>query len=260
LTFLASGAWAVMQTAGWPNGGGAVATCVILLAAYWTCVRLGEARVVSELTPAIAEIALGLLLGLGAFATVLAALWGLGLVEWHSPMFGDWRSRWPSRALSGLPQGLALALIGVGMVTRPAVRLFGPRVGLTVATVIAIPFLPGLDAWQPERRIGCAFGFLILSLIYLRTSRLWMPIGMAMGWSAAVSMIIGGYFLEGGYDLTDAFIWEPGRPALPGWLSGSEGPESSLPCLVGAALIAAALALGIWKSGGFGTTRAVEPT
>ena len=259
LAFLANGPGALMQGAGWPDEVGSIATCVLLLAGYWAIVRFGEARGVSELRPAFAELALGLLGGLGAFAAVLAALWSLGLVEWHDPMLGDWRSLWPSRAVNGLPAGMALALLGVGFVTRPAVKVFGPLAGLVIAALVALPFVPSLDAWSPERRIGGALGFLILSLVYLRTGRLWASIGLAVGWSAAVSMIVGGYFLEGGYDFTDAFIWEPDRPSIPRWISGSEGPESALPCLAGAALVAALLAWRAWRSGVFRATGEVGP-
>lgn len=220
---------------------------------YSVLVRLIERRERTELAPAGAwgEAARGAGLAVAGFSLLMGGLTLLGAVEWGLPSLADWRSAAPERLISGVFGGVLLAVVVQGAFTRVFVKALGPvgGVGLTAALMLLLPWFAG--PLLLGQRLGDALGGAILALIWLRSERLWLGMGLAATWGALTNIMMGGYHLEGGYDGTEAFIHEPERGPLVSWLRGDYGPESSMALVIGGVLVVAWLARRAWKEGCF---------
>lgn len=231
----------------------ALASIAAAVGAYVLLVRLAERRWPSELAPASAlpELGRGIALAVLAFGLLMGVLTLSGGVVWRPPPLVDWRWALASGLSQGAFGGLLLGLVVQGGIARLGTQALGPAVGVVLAALAAFWILSFDVEHPPIQRANAALGGAILALVWLRRRRLWLGLGLFMGWGALVGAVIGGYSLQCGYDSTEAFIYEPGRGVLIAWLRGEGGPESSVPLLAGCVLAVVWLAWRAWKEGRF---------
>jgi len=214
---------------------------VATLALYAAYVRLIERRPVDELgtNGASAEVGCGLAIGVALFAVTMGILWSLGDATVEP---GD-----GSRALvTGFAAAASAALVEETLLRAVFFRIVEERLGTWVSLALSAVLFGALHAATPGASLVSTVAIaleagILLAAAFVYTRRLWMPIGMHLGWN----------FSEGG--LFGAAV--SGRPVSgylhshfdgPAFLSGGRfGAESSivavLVCLVvGVALVVAA--------------------
>lgn len=179
----------------------------------------------------IAEIPLGFLFG-GAFITAMwLVLWSFNLYSAHR---GVW-SRWFDDLLfdsyiSAVLEELAFRAV----VLRISARVWGVRSGVVLSSIIF-----GLAHFAHGSWLGI-FGIIInagiaMGLLYVITGRLWMSIGMHLGYDFIETSVLGIGSHHG-------FLVNTPRPGLAAWLTGGAfGPDAAVPGMILGLLINAAL-------------------
>jgi uncharacterized protein len=228
---------------------GHCAGVLVALGAYALLVRLGEARLPTELAlrPALIETLVGVALGAAMFAVVMAALVGFGLydVTYLGPV-----SAWTA-AGKAIEAGVVEELAVRGIMLRLLWRAFGPAPAFLLSS---LAFGAG-HLINPDSSLLAALCIMLeagvmLSAFYALTGRLWMSIGVHAAWNFTQGYLFGA--TVSGSDLGPAIARSTARGDVPAWLSGgSFGPEASLPALVVCTTIASAILWRAWNSGNF---------
>jgi membrane protease YdiL (CAAX protease family) len=217
---------------------GLIALSSALVVSYVAGVRWIERRQASELLAAagFTEFAAGLALGLALFTTLMLLLW----------MFGVYRpSGWGS--VAPLAGGLLLALLAAileeivfrGFLFRLSAKLLGTWGALALTSAL----FGAAHSFNPGATVGSSVAIaleagVLLGAAYALTQRLWLPIGLHLGWNFAEGSIFG-MSVSGGKTKA-SLITGPlrGRDLLTG---GAFGPEASIVAV--AICLAAALFL-----------------
>ncbi len=204
---------------------GLIALSSALVASYVAGVRWIERRQASELLAAagFTEFAAGLALGLALFTTLMLLLW----------MFGVYRpSGWGG--VAPLAGGLLLALLAAileeivfrGFLFRLSAKLLGTWGALALTSAI----FGAAHFFNPGATVGSSFAIaleagVLLGGAYALTQRLWLPIGLHLGWNFAEGAIFG-MSVSGG-KMKGSLIAGTlrGRDLLTG---GAFGPEASI--------------------------------
>lgn len=169
-----------------------VVMVAIAVAVYWAFVHLVERRPVSELSPsgAASELGAGLMAGFGLYAAVILILFLLG--HYRVEGLNPWAVMLPI-----LPMAISSAfmeeLIHRGVLFRIAEQYLGSWIALVVSSAI----FGARHLGNPEATvIGALFvsveAGLLLAAAFMLTRRLWLPIGLHMGWNFSQAAIFSG--------------------------------------------------------------------
>src|SRR5215211_9441837 len=180
--------------------------------AYYAYVRLIERRAPQELnaTGAGSELGLGLLIGLGIFSGIIAVLWVLGVYQVTE--INSWAVIVPA-LVANVPSGFIQEIIFRGVMFRIVEEWLGTWWALGISAVLfgLIHLTSGTASAQSVIAITLQAG-LLLGAAYMWTHRLWLPIGVHVGWDLANDGIFG----VGSAGISG----EPIRGLLGGTLSG----------------------------------------
>lgn len=197
---------------------------LIVIGTYLAGVRWIERRQPAELLSIRpSELAAGFGLGIALFATVMLLLWAFGV--YHPSGTG--------RA-GGLAGGFVVAFFGAiveeilfrGFLFRLSAKVVGTAGALVFTSALfgaAHAANPGATVWS-SAAIALEAGVL-LGAAYALTDRLWLPIGLHVGWNFTEGSIFG-MSVSGG-NITSSLISGSlhGRDILTG---GAFGPEASI--------------------------------
>jgi len=217
---------------------GLIALSSALVVSYVAGVRWIERRQASELIAAagFTEFAAGLALGLALFTTLMLLLW----------MFGAYRpSGWGG--VAPLAGGLLLALLAAileeivfrGFLFRLSAKLLGTWGALALTSAL----FGAAHSFNPGATVGSSVAIaleagVLLAAAYALTQRLWLPIGLHLGWNFAEASVFG-MSVSGGKAKSSLIAGTlRGRDLLTG---GASGPEASIAAV--AICLAAALFL-----------------
>ena len=223
---------------------------------YLATSRWVERRQAPELKPRgwTTEFGTGLTVGVGLFSSVMAVLWVIGV--YHPGGWGTFAGL-GSGALFALSAAVLEEIIFRGYLF----RLFSAAGGTWIAVLLTSALFGTAHAANPGATLFSSFAIaveagVILAGAYAATGRLWMPVGLHLGWNFAESTIWG-MSVSGGVitpSLTRGNL--SGAPILTG---GAFGPEASIVAImlcfaVGAILLWRAVRLGrvqppMWKAG-----------
>ncbi len=221
-----------------PDSLGVALMAIIVLASYFAGSRLIERRQPTELLAraGAVEFPLGVAFGCLLFVVVMMLLWA----------FGDYQlTGW--RGLHGLAAGFLFALLSAvveetlfrGFLFRLTSKLLGTWGALTLTSALfgaAHAFNKGATVWS-SIAIALEAGVL-LGAAYAATQRLWLPIGLHLGWNFTEGSIFG-MSVSGGSSQNSLI---KGTLQGPDYLSGGIfGPEASivavLVCLTAATIL-----------------------
>jgi len=173
------------------------------------------------------EFGTGLVIGLVLFSAVMAALWAIGVYH-----FSGWGT------LAGLGSGALFALSAAVLeeiIFRGYLfRLLSAALGTWIAVLLTSAFFGAAHAANPGATRFSSFAIaveagVILAGAYAVTGRLWMPIGLHLGWNFAESTIWGMSVSGGAITPSLARGSLSGAPLLTG---GAFGPEASIVAVV----------------------------
>jgi membrane protease YdiL (CAAX protease family) len=165
-------------------------------------------------------------------SATLALLWSLGLYHVQLSHLRNWFAFFVSNAyISGTLEELAFRAI----LLRLFARAFGPGWGLALSAAAFGAAHLSHATWLAAFEIAFNGG-LILGLVYMATGRLWMSIGLHIGWDFTEGAILG-------VDHSNGLLLSTPVAGKPDILTGGTyGPDASLlATLVGAVFIAAIL-------------------
>jgi len=195
------------------------------LAVYLMLVQRLERRLVSELAPqgAVRELLAGVALGLLLISGVMLALWIGGYVQ------VAWRGQVGAALLAGGALALGSATWEELLMRGVVFRILTDRLGWRVALAISALLFGGLHAFNPGATMaGCLAiaveAGILLGAAFMYTRRLWLPIGLHLGWNFAEGSLYGAA-VSGG-TLPSLFVSRFTGPVL--LTGGRFGPEASL--------------------------------
>jgi len=226
-----------------------LAGALIVLAAYYVLVQLGEGRVPTELAVASAPLGIlaGLAIGLTLFAFVMAILMGVGAYTFAYQGFSP---AWRGAALA-IESGVLEEVLVRGVVLRLLWRAFGPWLAF-----IASAFLFGAGhIANPNATlftVACVAieAGIMLGAFYALTGRLWVSIGVHAGWNFTQGYLFGAAVSGGNFG--DAIAKSAAHSDYPSWLSGGAfGPEASLPALLVCGAVGGLVLWLAWREGRF---------
>jgi membrane protease YdiL (CAAX protease family) len=213
---------------------------------YVAALRWIERRPVQELAQGggAVEFTTGLSIGIALFSLVMAVLWAIGV--YHPSGWGTF-----SGLGSGALFALSAAVLEEILFRGYLFRLLSSAGGTWIAVLITSTLFGVAHAANPGATLFSSFAIaveagVILAGAYALTGRLWMPIGLHLGWNFAESTIWG-MSVSGGAitpSLTRGNL--SGAPMLTG---GAFGPEASI---VAVALSFAVGATLLWQTARLG--------
>lgn len=169
----------------------AILACVVVYYSYYAYVHLIEKRHVAELARKGAgkELGLGLLIGLGLFTIIIAILWMLG--SYHVTGVNTWLVILPA-LVANVPSGFVQEIIFRGIIFRITEDWLGPWWALGISSVLfgIIHIVSASASVLSVVAITLEAGVL-LGAAFLLTHRLWLPIGIHVGWDVANDGIFG---------------------------------------------------------------------
>jgi uncharacterized protein len=207
-----------------PSAGPAIMAVLVLLA-YWLGSLYVERRKPVELAPsrALPEILGGLTIGIALFSSVMGVIWILGY--YHPTGLG----RIPN-LVSALVFTVLAGVLEETLFRGLLYRLFSGLLGTWSALFITAAFFGAAHAGNRGATIGSSLAIaieagILLGAAYAMTNRLWIPIGLHIGWNFCEGSVFG-MTLSGN-------TMEPGiiRGTLQGpslLTGGAFGPEASL--------------------------------
>lgn len=223
---------------------------------YFASSRWIESREAPELRPRgrAAEFGAGIAIGVGLFSGVMAVLWALGVYR-----FSGWGTFYGvgTGALFALSAAVLEEIVFRGYLF----RLLSAAAGTWIAVLLTSVLFGAAHATNPGATLFSSFAIaveagVILAGAYAVTGRLWLPIGLHLGWNFAEGTIWG-MSVSGSAispSLTRGNL--SGPPVLTG---GAFGPEASIVAVlmslaVGAVLLWRTARLGrvqppMWKAG-----------
>jgi membrane protease YdiL (CAAX protease family) len=198
------------------------------LGAYALWVRGIERRPVHELTGAgaLRECLAGCALGVGLIAALVAMLWATG--SYRVQAVHGWAHGQTALAMA-VVAGVVEELLFRGLLMRWLMGWVGAHGALAgTALLFGLAHLGNPSgSWLSAAAIALEAG-VMLGACYLLTRRLWLPIGVHLGWNFGQSGLFGlhtsGAALEG---MVTAQVQGPTW-----WTGGSFGPEASVPAVL----------------------------
>ena len=207
------------------RGVGSTVLVLVCLAAYLAASKWIERRRPSEfeIGRVLPELSSGLVLGVALFTVVMGILWACQV---YRPAGFDPHAQLASGLLSAMVAGVVEEILFRGLLFRLSSKIVG--------TWGALLFTAGLfgatHAFNPGATVGSSLAIaleagMLLGAAYAATARLWVPIGLHIGWNftegALFGMSVSGHGMTGG--LVRGTL--SGPPLLTG---GKFGPEASL--------------------------------
>ncbi len=216
-----------------PHALGVAALCM-LAHALW--VRWGEGRRVQEMAGpgALREALAGVGLGMGLIAGIVGMLWASGAYEvqavhgWHQA---------EAALAAAVMAGVVEELLFRGLLLRWLMGLAGAGWALALTSLLfgaahlANPGASVLAALAVALEAG-----VLLGACFLLTRRLWLPIGVHLGWNFALSGVFG--LQTSGARFDAVLSAQVQGPAW--WTGGPFGPEASVPA------VALCLGCSVW--------------
>lgn len=208
-----------------PQVGEVAVGALAIAAAYFGASRYIERRRPPELNPngRAREFASGLAIGIGLFSAVMGVLW---ILRVYRPV--SWGT------LSGLGTG-ALVALGEAVIEEIIFRaylfrLLSLAMGTWVAVLATSALFGAAHAFNPGATFFSSIAIaveagVILAGAYAMTGRLWMPVGLHMGWNFAEGTIFGMSVSGGALAPSLSRGTLGGAPILTG---ASFGPEASI--------------------------------
>lgn len=226
-------AWGIAKGLGLPDFVATLLGALGSTGVYVALVRSLENRAVTELDPKKSpEVLTGLLLGALLFSTTIGILWLLGSykVEGTGPM----------TALLGTAAAAALGGIGEeillrGVVYRITEELVGTWGSLAISALLfGLLHLPNPNATLIGALAIALEAGILLAAAYLVTRRLWLAIGLHIGWNFTQGGIFG--VAISGHEAKGLLH---GTLIGPDWLSGGAFGAEASPVAVAVCLAAA---------------------
>jgi len=188
---------------------------------YALAVHQAERRVATEVLPfsrMFGDLIIGAVFGFCMLSAMLALLWALHLyhVEWHR-----WRHAFDAFLFDSYLSGMLEELMFRAILLRILARAFGPRWGLLLSSLLFGLAHLTHGTWLAALAITVNAG-LTMGLFYLATGRLWMSVGLHIGWDFTEGSILGVNNLNGLLRSTPM----TGRSDI--LTGGSFGPDASL--------------------------------
>jgi uncharacterized protein len=219
---------------------GQVELAIVCVAIYLAAVRWIERRPATELSPhhALQSLAAGLLGGIALVSLIIEILWIVGVFQPEK-----------AGAFGALGRGfvymLAVAVREEIMYRGVMFRLCSKIVGTWGALLVSAAWFAASHATNPG---ATTTGLLVIALAgvlfgaaYTATGRLWLPIGLHLGWNFAEGSIFG--TVVSGHDIGPSLI--QGTMHGPNiWTGGEFGPEASI---AGLAVTLAVTAYFVWR-------------
>lgn len=212
-----------------PENFGIAALSIALLVTYLAGVRWIERRYPSELLDraGFKEFAAGLALGFTLFTTLMLLLWIFGLYHpsgWGSvaPLAGGF--------LFALLTAIVEEILVRGLLFRLSEKLLGTWGALALTSIL----FGALHFFNPGATVGSSIAIVLeagvlLAAAYALTRRLWLPIGLHLGWNFTEGSVFG--MSVSGLKLKGSLITGTLRgPAL--LTGGAFGPEASIVAVV----------------------------
>ena len=222
--FAIAGAQPLLRKSVSPELGPAL-IAVIVLVVYVASSYAIERRIPTELAPrhALSEVAIGIAIGFVLFSATMAILWAIGV--YHPSGWGSTRGMAAAFALA-IMAGIAEEIIFRGLMYRLSARIVG-----TWGAIVFTSALFGLAHLANKGATifsGVAIMLeagILLSAAYAFTGRLWLPIGLHIGWNFTEGSVYG--MQISGNTIGDSLLRGSlsGPPLLTG---GAFGPEASL--------------------------------
>jgi membrane protease YdiL (CAAX protease family) len=208
-----------------PDDVGPLAVALTFLLVYLASVRWVERRRARELapSPALPELVAGIVTGFAIFSIVMAILSAMGIYH-----FVGWGTT------QGMASALALAVMaGVveevlfrGILFRLSTRLIGTWGALVFTSVLfGLAHLGNRGATLGSGIAIMLEAGVLLGAAYALTQRLWLPIGLHIGWNFTEGSVFGMQVSGNGTDAALLRGTVSGASILTG---GAFGPESSL--------------------------------
>jgi hypothetical protein len=222
---------------------------VVALCVYILLVRVVENRRPSELAlrPALPELLVGLLLGLAMFGATMAVLLGTGAYVTELNEAGP---AWQAAGLA-IESGVVEELIIRGVILRLLWRAFGPMIAFVgSAALFGAGHLPNPGSSLFAALCIALEAGIMLGAFYALTGRLWVSIGVHVGWNFTQGYLFGAA-VSGG-DAGPSLARSAPAAGHPEWLTGGAfGPEASLPALLVCSSVGIATLWAAWRAGRF---------
>jgi uncharacterized protein len=208
---------------------GAVVLALLCFGAYVAASKWIERRTPTELAlrPALPELGAGILVGLALFSSVMAILWLVGV--YHPAGWGSYRQ---------LPRGLVFAILaGVleellfrGLLFRLCSKLLGTwGAMLFTSALFGAAHAANRGATMSSSLAIALEAGILLGASYAATGRLWLPIGLHVGWNFTEGSLFG--MTISGNTMAAGLI--RGSVNGPRILTGGEfGPEASIVAVI----------------------------
>ncbi len=208
---------------------GAAVLALLCLGAYVAASRWIERRAPTELAVdrALPELAVGILGGLALFSSLMAILWVTGV--YHPAGWGSYRQL-PRGLFFAILAGILEELLFRGLLFRLCSRLLGTWGALLFTSALfgAAHAANHGAAVSSSLAIALEAGVL-LGAAYAATGRLWVPIGLHVGWNFTEGSLFG--MTLSGNTMKSGLI----RGSLngPNILTGGDfGPEASIVAVI----------------------------
>ncbi len=223
-----------------------------VLGTYWVLVRLGERRAPSELALKAAPIGIfiGLATGVAMFAAVMAIMIASGFydITYHGSA-----SAWRGAGLA-IESGILEEVIVRGVVLRLVWSAFGPLVAFVASSLLfGAGHIANPGATLFTTACVAIEAGIMLGSFYALTGRLWVSIGVHVGWNFTQGYLFGAH-VSGG-DFGDSIATSRARDEVANWLTGGAfGPEASVPAFAICTIVGIAVLWAAWRQGRFTKT------
>jgi membrane protease YdiL (CAAX protease family) len=163
---------------------------IAAFALYALSVHKGERRIAVEVLPSFAmvgDLTMGALFGFCILWAMVGLLWALGFyrLEWHR-----WQHIFDAFLFDSYLSGMLEELMFRAILLRILARAFGPRWGLALSSILFGLAHLTHGTWLAALGITINAG-LTMGLLYMATGRLWMSVGLHIGWDFTETSILG---------------------------------------------------------------------
>jgi len=169
---------------------------IVAFVLYAFSVHNGERRIATEVRPSLVmllDLTAGALLGFCMLCAIVGLLWALGLysVVWHR-----WQHVFDAFLFDSYLSGMLEELMFRAIVLRILARAFGTTWGLALSSILFGLAHLTHGTWLAALGITLNAG-LTMGLFYMATGRLWMSVGLHIGWDFTEGSILGVNNLDG---------------------------------------------------------------
>jgi membrane protease YdiL (CAAX protease family) len=211
------------------GAGGAAVLALLCLGAYVAASKWIERRVPTELAinRALPELAAGILVGLALFSSVMAILWLAS--AYHPAGWGSYRPL-PRGLFFAILAGILEELLFRGLLFRLCSKLLGTwGVLLFTSAVFGAAHAANHGATLSSSLAIALEAGILLGAAYAATGRLWVPIGLHVGWNFTEGSLFG-MTLSGNTMAAGLIRGSLNGPRI---LTGGEfGPEASIVAVI----------------------------